>query len=129
MDETALSDKWDALISSHFQDLEREGKVMVTQDDETDEALLAELDWFVSEAKFKELVAGDITVLTVSFHTPRVARGGTQGHSVANIVWLVWLRHWKSGDMSHRDVNLHIKVRRTNDPLNRNKCLRHQVEW
>lgn len=68
MDETALSDKWDGLVSAHFQDLQRKTRAMVTQDDEVDEVLLAELDWSVSEAKLKELVEGDIAAVLLSFH-------------------------------------------------------------
>lgn len=59
MDEADLSGKWDDLLSSHFKDLKRDGDAMVTTDEVVDKALLEELDWSVSEAKFNELVQGE----------------------------------------------------------------------
>lgn len=58
MEDAALVNKWNELVNSHFEDLERDTKKMVTQDDIIDEDLLAELRWSVSEAKFKELIEG-----------------------------------------------------------------------
>ncbi|CAM9142734.1 unnamed protein product [Ectocarpus sp. 8 AP-2014] len=58
MEDAALVKKWDELVNSHFEDLERDTKKMVTLDDTIDEDLLAELKWSVSEAKFKELIEG-----------------------------------------------------------------------
>lgn len=73
MREKDLSDKWNQLVSSHFQDLEQKSKAMVSQNDVTDEELFVELDWSVSEARFKELVQGNsVTTYTAQQILTRV---------------------------------------------------------
>lgn len=70
MDEADLSGKWDELLSSHFEDLKRDGDAMVTKDEVVDKALLEELDWSVSEAKFNELVQGERSTVVLSMLHP-----------------------------------------------------------
>lgn len=65
MDEKALEDQWNQLVSSHFVDLEGDIKKMVTVNGDTTEKdfvrtdLLEELGWAISRKHFEDLLNGE----------------------------------------------------------------------
>ncbi len=60
MDEIALEEQWNELVSSRYGALENRIAELLTVNDVVREGLYGDLRWAISRTEFEELVTGDV---------------------------------------------------------------------